>query len=233
MIIVPLIVSSIISGVTSIGSAESFGRLSLKTFFYYITTSLMAIITGLFLVNIIKPGVGAKLGLQSIPSDLSANIEKIIAGGHKVLIFSQFVKHLNLIRKYLDEKKIAYRYLDGSTPKAKRQAEISAFQDGQANLFLISLKAGGLGLNLTAADYVLHLDPWWNPAIEDQASDRAHRIGQTRPVTVYRLISHHTIEEKIVRLHQEKRNLADQILSASDQSARFSTAELLQLIKEG
>jgi len=160
-------------------------------------------------------------------------IDDLLAGGHQALVFSQFVKHLNLIRKYLDEKKIAYRYLDGSTPKAKRQAEISAFQDGQANLFLISLKAGGLGLNLTAADYVLHLDPWWNPAIEDQASDRAHRIGQTRPVTVYRLISHHTIEEKIVRLHQEKRNLADQILSASDQSARFSTAELLQLIKEG
>ncbi|MCD6292492.1 MAG: DEAD/DEAH box helicase, partial [Deltaproteobacteria bacterium] len=160
-------------------------------------------------------------------------IDDLLAGGHQALVFSQFVKHLNLIRKYLDEKNITYRYLDGSTPKAKRQAEISAFQNGQSNLFLISLKAGGLGLNLTAADYVLHLDPWWNPAIEDQASDRAHRIGQTRPVTVYRLISQQTIEEKIVRLHREKRNLADQILTASDQSARFSTAELLQLIKEG
>ena len=160
-------------------------------------------------------------------------IDDLLAGGHQALVFSQFVKHLNLIRKDLDEKKIAYRYLDGSTPKAKRQIEIAAFQKGEADLFLISLKAGGLGLNLTAADYVLHLDPWWNPAIEDQASDRAHRIGQTRPVTVYRLISQHTIEEKIVRLHQEKRNLADQILSASDQSARFSTTELLQLIKEG
>jgi SNF2 family DNA or RNA helicase len=95
------------------------------------------------------------------------------------------------------------------------------------------LKAGGLGLNLTAADYVLHLDPWWNPAVEDQASDRAHRIGQTRPVTVYRLITKSSIEEKIVRLHREKRNLADQILTASDQSAGFSTKELLQLIKMG
>ena len=159
-------------------------------------------------------------------------IDDLLANGHQALVFSQFVKHLNLIRNYLDKKNIAYRYLDGSTPKMKRQSEITAFQDGQADLFLISLKAGGLGLNLTAADYVLHLDPWWNPAIEDQASDRAHRIGQTRPVTVYRLISQHTIEEKIVRLHQEKRNLADQILSASDQSARFSTTELLQLIKE-
>ncbi|MBN2707039.1 MAG: DEAD/DEAH box helicase, partial [Deltaproteobacteria bacterium] len=160
-------------------------------------------------------------------------IDDLLAGGHQALIFSQFVKHLELVRAYLDKKKIAYRYLDGSTPKARRQAEISAFQEGQANLFLISLKAGGLGLNLTAADYVLHLDPWWNPAIEDQASDRAHRIGQNRPVTVYRLISRDTIEEKIVRLHQEKRNLADQILSASDQSARFTTGELLKLIKEG
>ncbi len=160
-------------------------------------------------------------------------IDNLLGGGHQALVFSQFVKHLNLIREYLDNKKISYRYLDGSTPKAKREDEINAFQEGQADLFLISLKAGGLGLNLTAADYVLHLDPWWNPAIEDQASDRAHRIGQTRPVTVYRLITKASIEEKIVRLHQEKRNLADQILTASDQSARFSTKELLQLIKTG
>ncbi|MBN2808379.1 MAG: DEAD/DEAH box helicase [Deltaproteobacteria bacterium] len=160
-------------------------------------------------------------------------IDDLLANGHQALVFSQFVRHLSLLRDYLDQKRITYRYLDGTTPKNRRQTEISAFQNGEADLFLISLKAGGLGLNLTAADYVLHLDPWWNPAIEDQASDRAHRIGQTRPVTVYRLISQHTIEEKIVRLHQEKRNLADQILSASDQSARFSTTELLQLIKDG
>ncbi len=157
----------------------------------------------------------------------------LISGNHRALVFSQFVKHLNLVREYLDKHNIAFRYLDGSTPKARRQTEIKAFQEGDAPLFLISLKAGGLGLNLTAADYVLHLDPWWNPAVEDQASDRAHRIGQTRPVTVYRFITRQTIEEKIVRLHLEKRNLADQILTASDQSARFSTAELLQLIKEG
>ena len=160
-------------------------------------------------------------------------VNDLISGGHRALVFSQFVKHLSLIREYLDGQKITYRYLDGSTPKARRQAEINTFQEGETPLFLISLKAGGLGLNLTAADYVLHLDPWWNPAVEDQASDRAHRIGQTRAVTVYRFITRHTIEEKIVRLHLEKRNLADQILTASDQSARFSTAELLELIKEG
>ncbi len=157
----------------------------------------------------------------------------LTSSGHRALVFSQFVKHLALVREYLDRQGISYRYLDGSTPKTKRQIEINAFQEGDSDLFLISLKAGGLGLNLTAADYVIHLDPWWNPAIEDQASDRAHRIGQTRPVTVYRLISRATIEEKIVHLHQEKRNLADQILSTSDSSARFSTAELLELIKRG
>jgi len=178
--------------------------------------------------------IAAESDIESAKLELFGRIiGDLLGSGHQALVFSQFVKHLNLIREYLDNQKISYRYLDGSTPKAKREDEINAFQEGQADLFLISLKAGGLGLNLTAADYVLHLDPWWNPAIEDQASDRAHRIGQTRPVTVYRLITKSSIEEKIVRLHQEKRNLADQILTASDQSARFSTKELLQLIKTG
>ena len=94
------------------------------------------------------------------------------------------------------------------------------------------MKAGGLGLNLTAADYVIHMDPWWNPAVEDQASDRAHRIGQQRPVTVYRLIARHTIEEKIVALHQTKRTLADSILEGADMSGRMTADELLQLIRE-
>ena len=89
-----------------------------------------------------------------------------------------------------------------------------------------------MGLNLTAADYVIHLDPWWNPAIEDQASDRAHRMGQTRPVTIYRLVAHNTIEEKIVQLHATKRNMADSLLEGSDQSARLSTTELLSILKE-
>jgi len=94
------------------------------------------------------------------------------------------------------------------------------------------LRTGGLGLNLTAADYVLHLDPWWNPAIEDQASDRAHRIGQTRPVTIYRLVAKNTIEEKILQLNATKRDMADNLLEGSDQSARLSTVDLLNLLKE-
>ena len=108
---------------------------------------------------------------------------------------------------------------------------MEAFQAGEAALFLISLKAGGLGLNLTAADYVIHMDPWWNPAVEDQAADRAHRIGQTRPVTVYRLVTADTIEEKIVRLHQEKRELAHSLLEGSDACARIDIDELLGLIR--
>ncbi|MDD2465048.1 MAG: DEAD/DEAH box helicase [Desulfobulbus sp.] len=159
-------------------------------------------------------------------------VTELLENGHKALVFSQFVGHLALIREYLDAQKIDYRYLDGSTPAKERQREVDAFQSGQGDLFLISLRAGGLGLNLTAADYVLHMDPWWNPAVEDQASDRAHRMGQERPVTVYRLVAKNTIEEKIVRLHAEKRDLADSLLEETDTGATLSADELLRLIRE-
>jgi len=162
----------------------------------------------------------------------SSLVEELIAGRHKVLVFSQFIGHLNIIREYLDSKEITYQYLDGSTSTKHRKDRVDAFQAGEGDLFLISLKAGGLGLNLTAADYVIHMDPWWNPAIEDQASDRAHRIGQTRPVTIYRLVCKNTIEEKIVKLHQEKRALADSLLEGTDMSARLNADELINLIKD-
>lgn len=158
-------------------------------------------------------------------------IEELRENKHRALVFSQFVGHLALVRQLLDKHKIAYQYLDGSTPIPERQASVKAFQSGKGDLFLISLKAGGLGLNLTAADYVIHLDPWWNPAIEDQASDRAHRMGQTRPVTIYRLVAKNTIEEKIVKLHATKRDLADSLLEGTDQSSKLSTADLLELLK--
>ena len=158
-------------------------------------------------------------------------IEELIESRHKVLVFSQFIGHLQIIREHLDKEKISYQYLDGSTSSRQRQERVEAFQAGEGDLFLISLKAGGLGLNLTAADYVIHMDPWWNPAIEDQASDRAHRIGQTRPVTIYRLVCKNSIEEKIVRLHQEKRDLAGSLLEGSDISAKMSSEELLDLIR--
>ncbi len=172
----------------------------------------------------------------SIPSSklamFSTILEDLIKNRHKALVFSQFVGHLSIIRQYLDESNIKYQYLDGSTPAAQRKKAIDKFQSGEGDVFLISLKAGGLGLNLTAADYVIHLDPWWNPAVEDQASDRAHRIGQRRPVTIYRLVTRGTVEEKIVRMHSRKRNLADSLLKGSDLSGKMSAKELLELIRE-
>jgi len=159
-------------------------------------------------------------------------VEELVDGGHKVLVFSQFVKHLKLLEEVLQAKGIAYQYLDGQTPPRVRQQRIEAFQRGEGDVFLISLKAGGTGLNLTAADYVIHMDPWWNPAVEDQATDRAHRIGQERPVTVYRLVAAHTIEEKILKLHDEKRDLADALLAGTDASARLSLEDLMQLLQE-
>ena len=159
-------------------------------------------------------------------------VDELIENKHRALVFSQFVSHLAIMRKTLDEKGIKYQYLDGSTSLPEREKSVKRFQSGEGDLFLISLKAGGLGLNLTAADYVIHLDPWWNPAIEDQASDRAYRIGQTRPVTIYRLVAENTIEEKIIQLHSTKRDLAESLLNGSDQSARMSINELVSLIKE-
>jgi superfamily II DNA or RNA helicase len=150
---------------------------------------------------------------------------------HKALVFSQFVGHLEILREYLDEQNIQYQYLDGSTPALERKKRVDAFQSGQGDVFLISLKAGGTGLNLTAADYVIHMDPWWNPAVEDQASDRAHRIGQQRPVTIYRLVAKDTIEEKIVALHHQKRDLADSLLEGTDVSGKISTEDLLRLLQ--
>ncbi|MDD2477109.1 MAG: DEAD/DEAH box helicase, partial [Dysgonamonadaceae bacterium] len=159
-------------------------------------------------------------------------IDELKENKHRALVFSQFVKHLDIVRKALDEKKIHYQYLDGSSTLPERVRSVEKFQKGEGDLFLISLKAGGLGLNLTAADFVIHLDPWWNPAVEDQASDRAHRIGQKRPVTIYRLVAENTIEEKIIQLHNTKRNLAESLLEGSDQSAKMSLNELVDLIKE-
>jgi SNF2 family DNA or RNA helicase len=160
-------------------------------------------------------------------------VEELLDNQHQALVFSQFVDHLHIIRDYLDRQEIRYQYLDGSTPAAERKKRVDAFQSGEGDVFLISLKAGGTGLNLTAADYVIHMDPWWNPAVEDQASDRAHRIGQQRPVTIYRLVAKDTIEEKIVDLHHYKRDLADSLLDGADMSGKMSTEELLRLINEG
>ncbi len=152
-------------------------------------------------------------------------VKDLSEAGHRVLAFSQFTSFLALVKKALDEEHITYKYLDGSTPEKERAKSISEFQGGEGEVFLLSLKAGGTGINLTAADYVIHLDPWWNPAVEDQASDRAHRLGQKRPVTIYRLVSEHTVEEKILSLHAEKRELAADFLDGTQKSVTHMTED--------
>lgn len=160
---------------------------------------------------------------------LLEQLQEVRAEGHKALVFSQFTSFLDVVRTALDRDKIVYEYLDGRT--RDRQARVERFQtDATCSLFLISLKAGGHGLNLTAADYVFILDPWWNPAVEMQAIDRAHRIGQTKPVFAYRLIARDTVEEKILELQERKRELAEAIIAADDRLVANLTAEDLRLL---
>lgn len=159
-------------------------------------------------------------------------VQRLTDSAHRALVFSQFTTELALLKKALDTEGIEYLYLDGSVPISNREKLVKEFQTGTVPIFLISLKAGGLGLNLTAADFVIHMDPWWNPAIEDQASDRVHRIGQTQPVTIYRLIARNTIEEKILKLHATKKDLSDSLLEGSDLSSQLTREDLLALLKE-
>jgi len=159
-------------------------------------------------------------------------VDELLRNRHKALVFSQFIGHLDKVREALDARGVRYQYLDGAVPAQQRAARVAAFQAGDGDLFLISLKAGGTGLNLTAADFVIHLDPWWNPAVEDQASDRAHRIGQSRPVTVYRLVVVDSIEERILDLHRYKRDLAADLLAGAETTARLSEDELIALIRQ-
>lgn len=166
---------------------------------------------------------GAKL------ETLLEQLGEVLDEGHKVLIFSQFTSFLSILRHHLDKQSTVYEYLDGKT--TDRQAHVHRFQeDPDCRLFLISLKAGGQGLNLTAADYIYILDPWWNPAVEAQAVDRAHRIGQTRRVFAYRLIARDTVEEKILALQEKKRELAESIVQADDRMIANLTAEDVELL---
>lgn len=178
--------------------------------------------------RLVSPEVGLVGAKVQTFADLAVDLA---ANGHKALVFSQFVDFLQLLRAPLDAAGIAYQYLDGATPAAERTRRVAAFQGGQGDLFLISLKAGGFGLNLTAADYVLITDPWWNPAAEDQAMGRAHRIGQSKPVTVYRMVTKGTVEEQIVALHQDKRALAESIIAEGQAAALPSAEDLVALIR--
>jgi SNF2 family DNA or RNA helicase len=174
------------------------------------------------------------------PFDGSAKLEsfrEILAeaadDGHRILVFSQFTSLLALLREELDTQEIAYCYLDGSMSTRRRQEEIDRFQGSpDVPVFLLSLKAGGSGLNLTGADTVVHFDPWWNPAAEAQATDRAHRIGQTRVVTSYKLVCASTVEEKVLALQDEKRALLAGVFEASDAVAeRISLDDLRSLLR--
>jgi SNF2 family DNA or RNA helicase len=171
-----------------------------------------------------------KAGESSAKLDtLLAQLDQVLDENHKALVFSQFTSLLAIVRNRLDNAKIPYTYLDGRT--RDRQAPVDQFQnDPNVKLFLISLKAGGLGLNLHAAEYVYLLDPWWNPAVEAQAIDRAHRIGQTRQVFAYRLIARDTVEEKVLELQKSKRDLADAIVSADNSLLHNLTREDLELL---
>ncbi len=160
---------------------------------------------------------------------LIAQMLEVIEGGHKLLVFSQFTSFLSLVRSRLEQEKVQFAYLDGRTKD--RQACVEQFQtDPSCPAFLISLKAGGLGLNLTAAEYVFLLDPWWNPAVEAQAIDRAHRIGQTNQVFAYRLITRDTVEEKVLQLQDQKRRLSDAILTDENKNLNALTREDLDLL---
>ena len=150
---------------------------------------------------------------------LFEQLDDVLAEGHRALVFSQFTSFLGRARARLDASGIPYAYLDGSTPVRRRDAEIARFRAGEASVFLISLKAGGFGLNLTEADYVFLLDPWWNPASEAQAVDRAHRIGQAKQVMVYRLVAQRTIEEKVMALKARKGELVASILDSGADAA--------------
>ncbi|RPI73053.1 MAG: DEAD/DEAH box helicase, partial [Desulfobacteraceae bacterium] len=160
---------------------------------------------------------------------LLARLDEVLAEDHKVLVFSQFTSLLAIVRHRLDERKIVYEYLDGQT--RDRQQRVERFQtDPDCKLFLISLKAGGLGLNLTAAEYVFLLDPWWNPAVEAQAVDRTHRIGQKNRVFAYRLICKDTVEEKVLELQKTKKALADSIITADNAHTRSIGLDELRLL---
>jgi SNF2 family DNA or RNA helicase len=160
---------------------------------------------------------------------LNEQLEEVTQAGHKALVFSQFTSMLAIVRSRLDQSGIKYEYLDGST--TDRKACVERFQnESDVKIFLISLKAGGVGLNLTAADYCFILDPWWNPASEAQAIDRAHRIGQKSHVFAYRLIARGTVEEKILELQAAKRKLVEGIIAADGDVLTDMTAEDLDFL---
>ena len=179
-----------------------------------------------------KLGIPDYTGQAGKYDEITAMIETAYAEGHKVLLFSQFVKQLDIYKTYLDEKSYTYCYLDGSVQNIQRQQQVEIFQSKDSiKFFLISLKAGGVGLNLTAADYVFIIDPWWNPAVEQQAIDRTHRIGQDKTVFIYKFITKDTVEEKILALQDRKKELANTIITTEESFIKtIDVDEILEIL---
>ncbi|NQZ57526.1 MAG: DEAD/DEAH box helicase, partial [Lentisphaeraceae bacterium] len=169
-------------------------------------------------------------GRSTKSAALMEKLIELMENEHRVLIFSQFVSHLDLVASYLDEEEISFSRIDGRMNPLQRKNAVQLFESHQREVMLISLKAGGFGLNLTAADFVIHLDPWWNPAAEDQASGRALRIGQTKNVTILRFIMRDSIEEDILKMHEHKREISDDILKGTKAASRMTTDDLLKLL---
>jgi len=196
-----------------------------------VSTNVLSEITKLRQAACAATLVNDKLQFRSSKIEQLLQLVDNIGEGNRILLFSQFTSFLKMICAEFDKEGVDYLYLDGATPMRQREQLVRRFQDGESRIFVISLKAGGLGLNLTGANYVIHMDPWWNPAIEQQATDRSYRIGQNQKVTVYHIIAAHTIEEKMLRLHKTKRDLADSLLEGADVSHRITEEDLQELLK--
>jgi SNF2 family DNA or RNA helicase len=180
----------------------------------------------------LKESGAVRLGGRSEKLDLVDELlGTVLAEDGAVLVFTQYVAMGRLLAAHLDRAGVPHQFLHGSTPVPEREAMVRRFQDGEVPVFLLSLKAGGTGLNLTRADHVVHFDRWWNPAVEEQATDRAYRIGQTRPVQVHRLITQGTVEQKVAQLLERKRQLADAVLGRGDAAlTELSDDELRDLV---
>jgi SNF2 family DNA or RNA helicase len=197
---------------------------------------VLALLTGLKQIcnhpaHFLRQSGGRLRGRSEKLDLLDELVATVLAEETSVLVFTQYVAMARLIEDHLTRSGIPHQLLHGGTPVREREAMVAAFQAGEVPVFLLSLKAGGTGLNLTRADHVVHVDRWWNPAVEDQATDRAHRIGQTRPVQVHRMVSQGTVEERIAELLRRKRSLADSVLARGETAlTELSNDELLDLV---
>jgi SNF2 family DNA or RNA helicase len=198
---------------------------------------VLALLTGLKQIcnhpaHFLKESGAVRLTGRSQKLDLVDELlGTVLAEDGAALVFTQYVAMARLLEAHLAKAGIPHQFLHGGTPVREREAMVRRFQDGEAPVFLLSLKAGGTGLNLTRADHVIHFDRWWNPAVEEQATDRAYRIGQTKPVQVHRLITQGTVEERVAELLQRKRALADAVLGGSEAAlTELDDAELRELV---